>query len=146
MMSPQPDNRHYVRRVVLPSGKTIEVVYFEDQIAEPGEAAQAVETPVTETVQDLHMCGSCSSDLVYPTEWDESGPSHWEVTLRCPNCEWNGTGVFHQEIVERFDEQLDHGTEALVRDLKRLMHANMEDEIERFVEALEQDLILPEDF
>ena len=30
-MSPQPDNRHYVRRVVLPSGKTIEVVYFDDQ-------------------------------------------------------------------------------------------------------------------
>jgi hypothetical protein len=146
MMSPQPDNRHYVRRVVLPSGKTIEVVYFEDQIADAGETAAAVEAPVTETVQDLHLCGSCSSDLVYPTEWDESGATHWEVTLRCPNCEWSGTGVFQQEIVERFDEELDRATETLVRDLKRLMHANMEDEIERFVEALDQDLILPEDF
>jgi hypothetical protein len=146
MMSPQPDNRHYVRRVVLPSGKTIEVVYFEDQVAEVAEAVEAVQTPLTETVQDLHLCGSCSSDLVYPTEWDESGTAHWEVTLRCPNCEWSGTGVFQQELVERFDEQLDRGTEALVRDLKRLMHANMEDEIERFVQALEHDLILPEDF
>jgi hypothetical protein len=146
MMSPQPDNRHYVRRVVLPSGKTIEVVYFEDQIADAGDTAAAVEAPVTETVQDLHLCGSCSSDLVYPTEWDESGATHWEVTLRCPNCEWSGTGVFQQEIVERFDEELDRATETLVRDLKRLMHANMEDEIERFVEALDQDLILPEDF
>ena len=27
-MSRQPDNSPYVRRVVLPSGKTIEVVYF----------------------------------------------------------------------------------------------------------------------
>ena len=38
-MSPQPDNRHYVRRVVLPSGKTIEVVYFDDQLidAPPAE-------------------------------------------------------------------------------------------------------------
>jgi hypothetical protein len=146
MMSPQPDNRHYVRRVVLPSGKTIEVVYFEDQIADAGDTAAAVEAPLTETVQDLHLCGSCSSDLVYPTEWDESGAAHWEVTLRCPNCEWSGTGVFQQEIVERFDEELDRATEALVRDLKRLMHANMEEEIERFVEALDQDLILPEDF
>ena len=51
-MSPQPDNRHYVRRVVLPSGKTIEVVYFDDQ--------QLVDTEprpeaVSETVQDLHV-------------------------------------------------------------------------------------------
>jgi len=34
----------------------------------------------------------------------------------------------------------------LVRDLKRLMHANMEEEIDRFVSALEEDQILPEDF
>jgi hypothetical protein len=145
MMSPQPDNRHYVRRVVLPSGKTIEVVYFEDQ-ADAVDGLEAVQVPVTETVHDLHLCASCSSDLVYPTEWDESGATHWEVTLRCPNCEWTGTGIFQQEIVERFDEELDRGTEALVRDLKRLMHANMEDEIEHFVMALGHDLILPEDF
>ena len=144
-MSPQPDNRHYVRRVVLPSGKTIEVVYFDDQVIEAPAAEPAAGT-VSETVHDLHVCGSCSSDLVYPTEWDEAGATHWEVTLRCPNCEWNGTGIFQQELVERFDEELDRGTEAVVRDLKRLMHANMEEEIDRFVQALEHDLILPEDF
>jgi hypothetical protein len=145
MMSPQPDNRHYVRRVVLPSGKTIEVVYFEDQIA--GDAAlEPGREVISETTQDLHVCGSCSSDLVYPTEWDEAGTTHWEVALRCPNCEWNGTGIFQQELVERFDDELDRGTETLVRDLKRLMHANMEDEIDRFVDALDHDLILPEDF
>jgi hypothetical protein len=146
-MSPQPDNRHYVRRVVLPSGKTIEVVYFEDQVIdapvnEPGAGGDRVISDVTE----LHVCGSCESDLVYPTEWDEAGSTHWEVSLRCPNCEWHGTGIFQQELVERFDEELDRGTEALVRDLKRLMHANMEEEIDRFVEALEHDLVLPEDF
>jgi len=92
------------------------------------------------------MCGSCQADLVYPVEWEEYGATHWQVTLRCPNCEWNGTGVFEQTIVERFDEVLDRGTEALVRDLKRMMHANMEDEIERFVTALDADHILPDDF
>jgi len=140
-MSPQPDNRHYVRRVVLPSGKTIEVVYFDDQVL-----SEPVLETVDETVEDLHVCGSCESDLVYPTEWDEAGTTHWQVALRCPNCEWSSTGIFQQELVERFDEELDRGTEALVRDLKRLMHANMEEEIDRFVEALEHDLVLPEDF
>lgn len=141
-MSPQPEPRHYVRRVVLPSGKTIEVVYFDE--AAPGTGTAETESP--QRVEDLHICRHCSSDLVYPTEWDEAGATHWEVTLRCPNCEWSGGGIFSQELVERFDEELDRGTESLVRDLKRLMHANMEDEIERFVSALLADHVLPEDF
>jgi hypothetical protein len=141
-MSQEADNRHYVRRVVLPSGKTIEVVYFDES-----PALDAIERPaLSEVGVDLHMCVTCTSDLVYPVEWDEAGATHWEVTLRCPNCEWTTTGVFEQTVVERFDEELDRGTEALVRDLKRMMHANMEDEIERFVVALEADHIVPDDF
>jgi hypothetical protein len=144
------DPQHYVRTVVLPSGKTIEVVYFDDQQSErvaavPGPAQHDTLTDLG-AVEDLHMCGSCSSDLVYPTEWDEAGSTHWEVTLRCPNCEWSGTGVFEQALVERFDEELDRGTQALVRDLRRLSHANMEEEIERFVTALDEGHIVPEDF
>ncbi len=143
-MSRQPDNNHYVRRVVLPSGKTIEVVYFEDPVGAPEVDTETTRT--TSPVVDLHVCARCESELVYPIEWDEASASHWEVSLRCPNCEWAGTGIYAQEIVERFDEELDRGTEALVRDLKRLMHANMEDEIDRFVSALVCDQILPEDF
>jgi hypothetical protein len=141
----QPDPRHYIRRVVLPSGKTIEVVYFEDQQT-AGTAPPHAEQARDETVGDLHLCGGCSSHLVYPTEWEEAGTTHWEVTLRCPNCEWAGRGIFEQEVVERFDEELDRGTEALVRDLKRLSHANMEDEIDRFCHALTEGHIVPEDF
>jgi hypothetical protein len=142
-MSQHPDHQHHVRRVVLPSGKTIEVVYFEDPMTPAAPAPRAL-PPVP--AQDLHMCGGCDSSLVYPMEWEEAGATHWEVTLRCPNCEWIGAGVFEQETVERFDEELDRGTEALVRDLKRLMTANMEDEIDRFCRALEDDNVLPEDF
>ncbi|HEU4975078.1 MAG TPA: hypothetical protein VFT50_08305 [Baekduia sp.] len=147
-MSPH-DPRHYVRRVVLPSGKTIEVVYFDDQAAAAPVAADPTPAPAPaheDVSSALHVCGSCHSTLVYPTEWEEAGATHWEVTLRCPNCEWAGTGIFEQEVVERFDEELDRGTEALVRDLKRLAHANMQDEIERFCQALAEDHIVPEDF
>jgi hypothetical protein len=137
-MSRHPDNTPYVRRVVLPSGKTIEVVYFGDD--------PTASQPTSETTTDLHVCGTCDSELVYPIDWEEIGETHWEVRLRCPNCEWSGTGVFEQDTVERFDEELDRGTEALVRDLKRMMQANMEDEIDRFVIALQADHIVPEDF
>src|SRR4051812_5860987 len=147
-MSQHPEHHHHhVRRVVLPSGKTIEVVYFEDQVTrDAGVAARPALPAPTEQPADLHVCGNCDSQLVYPVEWDEAGTTHWEVTLRCPNCEWAGTGVYEQDVVERFDEELDKGTEALVRDLKNLMQANMEDEIERFVSALEAGHIVPEDF
>ena len=51
-----------------------------------------------------------------------------------------------QENVELFDEELDRGADALARDYKRLMRANMADEIDRFVGALDAGAILPEDF
>lgn len=140
------DNSHRVRRVVLPSGKTIEVVYFDDPPAvaaaeAPRHAPQPASTP-----GELHVCKSCGSGLVYPVDWEESGPEHWEVGLRCPDCEWTDRGVYSQGDVESFDEELDRGTEALVQDLRRLMHANMEDEIDRFVAALAADHIVPDDF
>lgn len=138
-MSPQPNSPHSVRRVVLPSGKTIEIVYFDD-------APVDIVHPPASPVQDLHVCPSCSSPLVYPTAWDEAGEEHWELVLRCPNCEWVGEGVYEQASVERLDEELDTGTQALVRDLRQLAHANMEEEVERFVTALDADQILPMDF
>ena len=143
-MSQHPDHHHHVRRVVLPSGKTIEVVYFENEPT--GQAPRNVPAHTSDTARDLHLCGTCESELVYPVEWEEAGATHWEVVLRCPNCDWHGNGVFAQDVVDRFDEELDRGTEALVRDLNRLTRANMEDEVDRFVRALNAGAILPEDF
>jgi hypothetical protein len=128
---------HKVKRVALPSGKTIEVVYFQDPVEDPAHEASQLE---------LHVCCECDSQLVYPVHWSEVDRESWEVMLRCPNCEWSQTGVFDQDTVERFDEELDRGTDSLVDDLKRLIHANMEEEIDRFTQALVQDHILPEDF
>jgi hypothetical protein len=137
-MSLPNDNGQYVRRVVLPSGRSIEVVYFEP--LSDGAVKRAPQ------IDDLHVCPECDRDLVYPIEWQEASATHWEVLLRCPNCEWSELGVYDQATVDRFDETLDNGTEALVRDLRRLVQANMEEEAERFSNALNADAILPEDF
>ncbi len=124
---------HHVKRVLLPSGKTIEVIHFEDL---PGAGEEG----------DLHRCRACRSQLVYPTQWSEAPGGSWQVTLRCPECEAVREGVFGQRSVDAFDEQLDEGTGALVADLRRLTHANMSEEGERFLAALAADAILPEDF
>lgn len=94
----------------------------------------------------LHVCPECGSDFVYPLDWSQANDSHWTVDLRCPECEWQGSGVYDQEILDRFDVELDAGTAAVIDDLTDLTRANMEDEVERFVAALRGDLILPEDF
>ncbi len=129
---PSADHRRYIRKVTLPSGKTIEVISFDEEM------------PAAQT--DLHVCPSCASELVYPVAWDEVEQSRWEVSLRCPNCEWSVTDMFEEAAVQRFDETLDCGTEALVSDLRQLTRANMEDDVERFIAALHAEYVLPEDF
>jgi hypothetical protein len=141
MSQPTNSNGQYVRRVTLPSGRSIEVVYFEPLAA---DAAGPATSPAR--VEDLHICPECDRDLVYPMDWEEASVTHWEVELRCPNCEWSEVGTYDQATVDRFDEQLDQGTEALVKDLRRLVQANMEAEAERFAAALNANAILPDDF
>lgn len=94
----------------------------------------------------LHVCFHCAGELVYPLDWSEEGPRHWRVVLRCPDCESRREGVFEQPVVERLDDELDRGAGALLADLRRMTHANMSEEIEFFVRALEADLITPSDF
>ena len=135
-VSEQPD--YNVKRIVLPSGKAIEVAYFSEGAPAP--------SPGIDPEAGLHVCRECASPLVYPTSWEEAGADHWHVEIRCPNCDWTADGVFSQEVVEFFDEELDRGMDILMEDLKRLARANMADEIDRFVAALEADALLPSDF
>ena len=135
----------FVKRVTLPSGKSIEVLYF----ADPPTVTPDAPTPQPGTRDGdvpLHVCIECDSTLVYPTDWDEAGPDHWDVALRCPNCEWHGNGVFHQDVVEAFDDELDRGIDVLLSDYRALVSSNMEDEIDRFAKALDAGAILPADF
>jgi hypothetical protein len=148
-MESHGEQTHFVKRVVLPSGKTIEVVYFKeaDQPVPSAEApAETPQHPPAEPDQELHVCLECCSELVYPVQWEESGPENWSVLLHCPNCDMYREGIFAQATVESFDEELDRGADALARDYKRLLRANMAEEIERFTGALACDAILPEDF
>jgi hypothetical protein len=131
MMS-QP-HEHSVRRILLPSGRSIEVVRFEDLSDVP-------ERP------GLHVCQSCSSDLVQPNDWVPAADDGWEMTLHCPNCGWSTHGVYDDAEVTQLEEQLEEGVDAILRDLQRLASANMADEVERFARALAADVILPEDF
>jgi hypothetical protein len=124
---------HSVHRIVLPSGRKIEVVRFDDAAAE-------------QSSKPLHICPVCSCDLVQPVSWSEASETEWELELSCPNCEWTTEGIYEQATVEDLEERLDEGLAAMLADLQRLTQANMVEEVDRFIGALQADLILPEDF
>jgi hypothetical protein len=154
-MSVPNSDGHQTKRIVLPSGKTIEVVYFDRHVAgvPPTAPEAATETreqlpaPVpAEETRDLHVCANCDSELVYPVQWEEASRDSWHILLRCPDCEWSESGVFPQAQCDRFDDELETGTDALSRDYKRLVTANMAEEVERFIHALDADAIQPMDF
>lgn len=96
--------------------------------------------------RDLTICPCCGRDLVYPLDWAPASARKWAVTLRCPECEWRGGGIYEQALVDRFDESLDDGTQSVLDDLELLTRSNMEEQVETFLAALNADLIVPEDF
>ncbi|HMD52533.1 MAG TPA: hypothetical protein VKG62_07445 [Solirubrobacteraceae bacterium] len=124
------------QRVEPPAPNQMDVVHPEQR-----GAADRTCTP-----DRLHVCFHCSGELVYPLDWSEEGPRHWRIELRCPECESRREGVFDQAAVERLDDELDRGSSALLGDLRRMTHANMSEEVDFFVRALDADLITPSDF
>lgn len=123
--------RNQIRRIDLPSGRSIEVVRFEE---------------LDTYVRRLHICMHCGSDLVQPTEWQEGADCRWQLTLECPNCNHVETGLFDRVEVEMLEEELDNGIASMIDDLDRLTRANMTADVDRFVSALHAEQILPEDF
>ncbi len=133
-MSQHREHQHSPRRIVLSSGKAIQVIRIDGgQSAVPGGPG-------------LHVCPECDSQLVQPLEWGSVERQCWELTLHCPNCHWSARGIYDHAQVAEFEERLDDGVAEILRDLKRLTDANMADKVDRFAAALQADLILPEDF
>ncbi|MBO0768919.1 MAG: hypothetical protein J2O48_09575 [Solirubrobacterales bacterium] len=121
-----------VRRIVLPSGRTIEVVRFNQ--------------PQQTAVRPLHVCPDCDCDMVQPHDWTESEDGGWELSLECPNCGWLETGEYDEHQIASLEDELDAGVELMLADLRRLAHANMASDVDSFIAALQCDLVLPEDF
>lgn len=99
-----------------------------------------------ETGDQLHQCPYCGGEFVYPLDWVEDGPRQWRILLRCPDCEQVDSGVFPQAAVERLDDELDRAAAEMLEDLRQITHANMSEEIDFFVRALQADVIVPSDF
>jgi hypothetical protein len=132
-MSRKPEHHRQARRLVLPSGLRIEIVH-------PGHAHAR-----RSARRHLHICPGCRCDLVHPCHW-AAAREGWQLELICPNCWWSETVLAVEEDVQELEEHLEQGLASLLEDLRQLADANAREEIARFIDALQNDAILPEDF
>ncbi len=138
--------------IVLPSGRRLEILYVDGEpfamSDDDGstEGAAAVDTSMLDALDDLTLCGSCGSPLVQPVGWESHGAKAWQLELRCPECEQRATAVVEDDLAEQLTLFHERARALVELSMVRLASDNAEREIERFARALEQDLILPEDF
>jgi ribosomal protein S27E len=145
---------------VFPDGTSVEMMVFDEtrlrRAAPAAKAAPAATAPLPpcaappppplEERVEAHKCPVCGGALVYPIDWDRTGPSAWTLDLRCPDCETRREVTLGRASVEQLNRALYLGAQALAREADRMVRRNFEDEVDRIVTALERDLILPMDF
>ena len=138
----------HIKRIVLPSGKTVEIVYYQASDGErpPSADLRDIEAGAELHVRRLELCGGCGGERVHPTEWNEVEEMRWQLALRCPDCEWRHTDTYDAHEVERFDDVLNDATDRLIEELDRVTRENMNEAVDRFRSALESDGIMPFDF
>jgi len=140
---------YHVKRIVLPSGKTVEIVYYQADGGEPviTEAREVEPEPkLGLRVRQIELCSSCGEERVHPMEWVEVEDMRWELSVWCPDCEWESTNVYDQAEVERYDDLLNDATDRMIEELDRVTRENMNEAVDRFRAALENDDIVPFDF
>ncbi|MDX6496378.1 MAG: hypothetical protein QOE17_2364 [Gaiellales bacterium] len=137
----------HVKRIVLPSGKTVEIVYYQTTGSDPVISdVHEIEAGAELHVRQIELCTKCGGDRVHPTDWNEVEELRWQLALRCPDCEWRTLEIYDAAEVERYDDVLNDATDRLIEELDRVTRENMSDAVDRFRSALENDGIMPFDF
>jgi Zn finger protein HypA/HybF involved in hydrogenase expression len=137
----------HIKRIVLPSGKTVEIVYYQTTGSDPVISdVHEIEAGAELHVRQIELCTKCGSDRVHPTDWNEVEELRWQLALRCPDCEYRNVETYDAAEVERYDDVLNDATDRLIEELDRVTRENMSDTIDRLRSALENDGIMPFDF
>jgi hypothetical protein len=95
---------------------------------------------------DLHVCPNCGSVLVQPVARTEPRRGLWDVTLRCPECERFLEARCDAAALRRYEQELERGLATLRRDMDEYARLSFEEDVARFVAALQSDAIMPMDF
>jgi hypothetical protein len=97
--------------------------------------------------RDLHICEVCRTPFVVPVSiLDALDDGRYVVELSCANCEASSLSTHDEASLEALDIELDRSLLVIQEALDALVIADELERIDRFAMALQDDLILPEDF
>ena len=104
-------------------------------------------TPKPAVRRDLHVCEACRLPFVVPVSiLDVHDDGRYVVELSCTNCEASSLATHDEASLEALDLELDRSLLSIQDALEAMVIAEELERIDRFAEALQGDLILPEDF
>jgi uncharacterized Zn finger protein len=91
-------------------------------------------------------CERCGSDFLCPMEWEPGGKERWAIEARCGACgTWHSLQLTNAQAAA-WELSLDRQTRPIQKALSRLDHERMAREADRFIAALDRDLIDAGDF
>jgi hypothetical protein len=93
-----------------------------------------------------HRCLDCGRPFMCPLEWDTVDEGHWLIHSRCGECGTWRSEVMTNAEAQRFDLTLARQSDEIARGLARIDREQMAAELDRFVAALDRDLIDAADF
>ena len=97
--------------------------------------------------EPLHVCAECRRPFVVPlTIVDLVDGDRAVVELHCTNCGRTVLGVHDDAALEALDRELDATTDSMHESVALLAYVDEVERIDAFADALDRDLILPEDF
>jgi hypothetical protein len=95
----------------------------------------------------LATCAACLRDFIVPVSVvDLIDHERCIVELACTNCGTASLGVHDDRSLMELDRQLDHAQRLMREAVEVLRIADDLERIDRFVRALRDDQVLPEDF
>jgi hypothetical protein len=102
----------------------------------------------TPTGQDtLHICDSCDRDFIVPVSVvDLIDHERCIVELTCTNCGTTSLSVHDDRALMELDRHLDAAQQSMRNALEVFDYLDCVERVDRFAQALQDDLILPEDF
>lgn len=94
----------------------------------------------------LSVCPSCGSDLVQPLRWKDRADGDVLVELRCPECLIITQACHSQQDLEQLDRLQSRSRDVIRAAYEQSVLESMSNLAARMGDALDRDLIGPDDF
>jgi len=145
LLHDKDSKEYFIQRIILAQGQVFDLVCF-DENESVDSVIEEIMTELQKKKTELQACPLCRTKLVYPVERYQMNDMEWRVLMLCPNCLCKRELLVDRETVRELLKNARVGRESIMKELDNMQKKNMEEELDKFITALQKDHILPIDF